>query len=625
MLQESHHNKRSDSALDSIEHSLYDPKNKMEESEHHHVRGERSVELPTSWGDNSPIITRTEDHHGMSFGVKLLIFSVLLLLCALGFTTYRVMSLKNVVSSANIDMSLDVTPYVEGGETVPLTFTLFNRNTAPLQSASITLSYKQGVGSQNEEEKVHEKRDLGLINQNDYKHQDFSVVLYGSEAEQRDITVKLEYKVAGSNATFSKVVTVSTILKTPPIAVHIDSPKILSVGQNGTFVVVVKNNSATTSLKSILQITLPNTFTTVSNDPRPMSRSTIWVIPPILSGHSATTTIVGYLGGRQGETTSMKALIGSEGDSVNSVGVVYSSQTVDIKLRSSPLNFAMALETDTGSTEKIRYGDRAVITITYANTSDITLQDGVIKLFVSGDAPVLKKLEMTSGYYDLEKQTINWDKSSLPDLATLAPGSSGSIRIVVPITTSGTNSPTLKISLTGSASSEEKDDIVSTISKTWAVQGSATLDGQTTYKNSPFVSTGPIPPMANVETTYTTHLLVSAQNSLVNTRVSFILPSYVSWRNITSDQTKFSFDQRSRTVTWSIGNLGAEKTTTGDIFLTVRPSQSHVGQAPAITSGIVLDADEEISGAHIRTTISPLTTFISGENWVGDPSHVINK
>jgi hypothetical protein len=56
-------------------------------------------------------------------------------------------------------------------------------------------------------------------------------VLYGKEAESRDITLKLEYEVPGSNALFNKVVVSKVILRTPPVSVHIDGPDKLSVGQ----------------------------------------------------------------------------------------------------------------------------------------------------------------------------------------------------------------------------------------------------------------------------------------------------------------------------------------------------------------------------------------------------------
>ena len=621
----SHQPERNDSALDVIEHELYNPKNKMDDMTLHHIRDKRQTELPTSWGDNAAIITHGKEDKGFSFGTKVLLISILFLIIVGSFEAWNVLSSRNIVSSTNIDMALDITPYAEGGESIPLTFTLLNRNSAALQGASITLEYKQGIGTQDEQEKVHEKRDLGTINQNDNKRQDFTVILYGSEAEQRDLTIKLEYKVAGSNATFSKVVTASTVLKTPQIGVHIDGPDLLSVGQSGTFIITVKNNSATTSLPGVLQVTLPNTFTIISQEPKSSTKGTVWGIPALLPGDIATTTITGSLTGTQGETTSMKAQVGSQGSSATSIGVVYSSQTVDIKLRTSPLSFSVAMDTDGGKTDTLRYGDRATLMVNYINTSDKALQDVKLILSVKGNAALYKTIDPINGYYDSEKQTIAWDKTTLPELGTLLPHAYGNVRIVVPIVISGSNSPTLKIEMTGIGTAQEKNDVVSTISKTWGVQGSATVRAETTYKNSPFVNTGPVPPQPNKETTYTVHLVVSAQNGLTNTRVSFRLPTYVTWRNISSDTAKVSFDESTRTVTWSLGDLASEKNASMDISLSVKPSQSHVNQMPAITSGIVLDADEVVSHAHLQTTISALTTYIANENWDGNPSRVVGQ
>ena len=85
-----------------------------------------------------------------------------------------------------------------------------NRNTIPLQEAKLTLSYEKGVGSSDEQQKVYETRSLGIIESNQVQKQKFSVVLYGEETSSRDLIVKLEYKVTGNNALFSKVITTVT-------------------------------------------------------------------------------------------------------------------------------------------------------------------------------------------------------------------------------------------------------------------------------------------------------------------------------------------------------------------------------------------------------------------------------
>lgn len=624
-MQTSHQNERSNSALDSLEHELYNPKNKMDDVSLHHVRERRTLELPTSWGDNAPIITEGEREKGLSFGAKFLIFSMLLLLGALGFSGWSVLSSRNVVTTANIDMNADIVPYVEGGESVPVTFTLQNKNVSALQEATISLEYKQGLGSQDEQEKVYEKRELGTIKPNEFKQQNFDVVLYGSEAESRDLVFKLEYKVAGSAALFSKKIIVSTVLKTPPVTIHIDSPKILSVDQQGTFVITVKNNSATTSLQSVLSLILPNTFTVVSATPKPNTKGYVWSVPPLKSGETFVTTIVGSLGGSKGETSTIKAQIGSIGKTPTSLGVVYSFQTADIKLRDSPLAITLDLETAAGSSGVIRYGDNAMLTISYQNKGDVPLQNVVLKMDISGDAPLLKQIDPMVGLYDSSKSTITWNKIAVPELGTIQPKAQGTFRVRIPIALSGANLPALKVLLSGVASTVETDDVVTALQKTWTIQGSVTLSAKTQYKTSPFNNSGPIPPIVNSETTYTVHLVASAQNDIANTFVLFTLPSYVTWQNTTSDDQHIKYDAKNRTVTWIVGQMNGGETSSADILLSVTPTQTHVGSSPSITSGIVLNADEVVSRAKIRTTISAPTTRLTGETWDVNPSRVVDK
>jgi hypothetical protein len=321
----------------------------------------------------------------------------------------------------------------------------------------------------------------------------------------------------------------------------------------------------------------------------------------------------------------MKAQVGSLSGTATAIGVVYSAQTFDVALRTSPLKLDITLDTDRGTSGSLRYGDRTSLSLSYQNTDNAPLKDVQIVMSIDGDAALLKDIDPDEGYYDSIKRTITWNKAIVSELSSLAPGAQGNLRIVIPIVLKGTNSPSLKLSVTGTGTKLETNDVVASISRAWVVQGSANLSAATAYKNSPFVNTGPIPPAPNVDTTYAAHVVVSAQNALVNAKVSFILPVYSNWRGVVSAGAAVSYDQRTRTVTWNIGNLPAGRTTVVDIGLSVRPAQSHVGKTPAITSGIVLDADEEVSRAHIRTTISGLTTAISGESWSTDPSYVVDR
>lgn len=615
---------KDESALDSIEHELYNPKVKMKGTEIHHVRGERELSLPTSWGsEDSPIITRANDDKRISFGAKLLLISTLFLFVALAFTAWRVVSLRNVVSSNNIDMLADVVPFIEGGEATPLVVTIRNRNLSTLENVKVTLLYKQGSSSLDEQEKVQEKREVGNILPDEYKKQDFSLVLYGAEAESRDITLKLEYGVTGSNALFNKTLTTSVVLKTPPISVTVEGPDSLSIGQNGTYKFIVRNNSATTSLPSLLQVTLPNTFTLESSSEKPITRTTSWSIASLLPGEAKTVSVVGSLTGKEGEIATVQAKVGREGDSAKTLGIVYASQTRDIRLRASPLSIAMKLSSSKGGEESMRYNDLSRFEIEYRNSGLQALEDVSVVLYLDGDAPLYKDINPTSGYYDSIAKTVTWNKATFPDLAVLPPNSQGYLQVFVPTVDKGNNTPKLTARLVAGGSIKSADDVVATVSKSWAIQGSATLSASTKYKNSTLTNLGPIPPKANIETTYTTSLKVSAQNALSTAKVSFTLPIYVSWRNTSSDGLRILYDAKTRTVTWNIGPMKESEVATAEVSLTVKPSQSHVGETPAITSGLILEADEADSRARLKTTLSPLTTRITGEDWETDPSLVV--
>lgn len=614
------------SALDRIENTLYDPKKTQSDFMIRQTKDGSQKALPTSWTN---VDTSSGEHpaikEGMSFGTKLLILSAFILVLSFSFTAWRVMSSRNVVSADNIDINLDVSPYIESGERSPLRVTVTNKNTIPLEATSITVVYKKGTGSQDQEEKVNEKNDGGTLVQKGVLTQDYSLVFFGGEAEQRDVIVKFEYKVTGSNATFSKVVQTPVILKTPSMELSVDGPKSLSVGQSGTFSVTVKNNTSTTSQPSALVLTLPNSFVLESASPKPYARTTSWEIKSLKKGEQTVITFSGVMSGSSGEIASIRAVVGAVGQSSSDIEVKYAESIYDIKLRQSPMLITVALDTDRGATGQLRFGDDATVSLTYKNVSELPLKNISLVAALKGDAYLPKGINPETGFYDSIKQIITWETGSLSDLGTLLPGQERTVKVRIPIVLSGTNSPKLTVDVTGTASQQESGDVVTMITSAWAVQGSATVNANTAYKNSPFVNSGPVPPRPNVDTTYTAHLSVSAQNALVQSQVTFTLPVYVTWRNITSDSQRITYDPRTRLVTWAIDSLEAGKTLSVDIGLSVHPSQSHVGTSPAITSPIVLEATEDVSKVSIKNTLSPLTTFISGENWQSNPSKVVDR
>ncbi len=618
--------KEEHSALDAIEHELYNPKAVRGQGQLHKVHANKRFDLPTTWGDDSPVLIKAEEKEGISFGAKLLLLSTFVLLASLSFTAWRVFSLRNIVSPEKIEMSAEITPYIEGGETNPLVVTLRNTNASALEEGAITLFYKQGNGSQDEQEKIQEKRSLGTIKQNEYKRQDFSVILYGSEGEARDLVVKLEYKVRGSNALFTKVVAAHVVLRTPPISVVIEAPNKISVGQNTDVIFTVKNNSATTSAPSVLMATIPSSFSLQRSSPESVPRTTSWKVASLKSGESTSVKLTGVFSGKEEEVATFGVKVGSRGESEGSVGIVYSSQSSDTVLHTSPLTVEVKLSLQNTDTQSLHYGDmNTALEVTYNNSSNQVLEDVSITLSLAGEAVVYTSIDPgSSGYYDSVQKTITWNKASHPDLAVLAPGAKGVFQITMPVVSKSDHSPSLQASVKGVALTKAREEVTASASKTWGVRGSATLVGFTQYKNSPFENSGPIPPQPNRETTYTVHLVMTADNAIASGKASFVLPAYVTWRNVVREGSSVTYEERTRTVTWNIPKVQEGVKVFTDIGLSVKPSQSHVGTSPSITSKIVFEAEEEVSKAVVKSVLSALTTSVNNESWVENPALVVS-
>lgn len=610
--------------IDDLEHKLYDPKQVGNEAGFHRVRDRKELDLPIGWGDNSPIIKASEEtQKGFSFGTKVLFFALIFLFAVLSFTAWRVLSSRNSVSIDNIDVTLDSKPYVDGGETVPFSISIVNRNSVPLEGSTITLSYEKGIGVLDEQQKVYEKRDLGTILPNILKKEDMNITLYGAADEKRIISVKLEYKVAGANATFEKSVTSQVVLKTPPLSIHIDGPDRLVQGQNSNFTISVFNNTSTEIKDSLIALSLPTAFSLIKTNPKPNTKGFMWSVPSILPGSTSSINISGYFSGVPGEVDTIKASVGGSTTAVNQMGVVYSQEGHSVVITPPLLYLSSRLETDRGSANNLRYGDKAIVYISYENKSDKAIRDVSVVANIAGEAPIISSVSSDSGYYNSINKTITFDSSTNSELSSVPPGGKGEFRISIPIVSKGNNSPKLSLVVNGTASSISKDDTATEIVKSWNVEGSATLSAWTAYKNSSFVNSGPIPPKANINTTYSAHLVVSAQNSLVNSKVSFILPAYVTFTGSFATGTNVTYNTRNRTVVWDIGSILAGGIVSNDIQLSVKPSQSQVSQIPPITSSVTLEADEADSKAHIRNITNALTTDISKEEGSDALSHVV--
>lgn len=613
------------SALANKEQKLFSNAYSPDQGVKHGGHSVAGSDIPHAWGDEGTPLP-TGNKNSKSFGLTFLLFALLLLLGTIGFTGWMFINKKNVVSNTNIETILSIKPFVEGGENTPVSYSIQNKNTLPLLEATFTIFYEKGTGTQDEQNKKTEKINLGTIEPGELRKGDIQVQLYGSENSSRDITGKLEYKVTGSNAVFSKTVLTTSLLKTPPLSVHIDSDATVSAGEPYPITIRIKNTTSNEMDPSIMSLTLPSSYVIKSFSEKPTTKTPSWTFDKLTPGEEKIIKVEGSFKGVTGEDINIKAVTGSQGGQIGTIANVYSSDSKDIKLIAPSLAVSVALTQETGdiSASTILPGSRVRAIVTYENKADVALSISSIVARISGNTFDKGSVSVDGGFYDSTVDTVTWDGASQDSLAQVAPGARGSLIFTFLVSPEASTDKPLVLDVKGVATTLDlTKEYTIRDSKSWFIQGGAQIVAGIAYKNSTIFNSGPLPPVANQITTYTVTLSAQADATLRNAVASLKLPPYVSWKAVVLDNAAVTYSDRTRTVTWNVGNVEKNSVVKATFQVAVRPSLTHVGTTPAVTSAVVFEGIDVVSGQSIKDSGPGITTYLGQETGQKDISNVV--
>jgi len=149
------------------------------------------------------------------------------------------------------------------------------------------------------------------------------------------------------------------------------------------------------------------------------------------------------------------------------------------------------------------------------------------------------------------------------------------------------------------------------------------LAARAVHKSGPFTNTGPLPPSAGVETSYTIIWSVSnSSNELDNLVLKTTLPSQSKWLNVVSPLGEnVDYNPTNGEVTWSAGRVPVD--TSGapvkELYFQVgfTPSANQVGSTPKLIGPTSISAIDGFTGTRLSSSViglSILTTTDPGFN-----------
>ncbi|MBU1292573.1 hypothetical protein KJ819_00715 [Patescibacteria group bacterium] len=564
----------------------------------------------------------------ISWAVIFLIVAAVFFVLAVAGAAYFLIFGARAVSTDRVIISIDAPTAIASGDTVALLLSVQNNNPVPIHSTLIAVDFPETTRSAESMDTPlnHFEDTLGDIEPGKAGQQTIRAVLFGAENERVSIPLRFEYRVEGSNAVFVKETTYDVAITSSPLSVRAEAVTEATAGQPLTFAVTVRSNATTRVEHVAVLAQYPFGFTARKGE------GPLFPIGSLDPGEEKTVAITGTLAGENSEQKVFRFTAGTRANADASLlAVSYTTTEAAVTLGKPFLNTSLSVNHDGGASPVVSAGSQAQGIISWANTLSTPILDGEILIKLSGAALDPSSVSAYGGFYRSSDTTLIFSKETNSELARLAPGATGNGSFTFatknPAALTGVKNPTVTatVSVSGRRVGESNvpESVSSSLVRTIKVGTDLSLKARALYSIGAFKNTGPWPPVADTETTYTIELvLANTLNSVANASVSATLPSYVTYTGAVSpDDGSLTYNPTSRRVTWNAGEVPAGAgSRTMSFQVKLLPSVSQRGTSPILMSAQQITGTDRFTQKSISFTNPEVTT-----NTLADPQFQANS
>jgi hypothetical protein len=423
----------------------------------------------------------------------------------------------------------------------------------------------------------------------------------------------------GSNGTFYKESEpLNFKIISSPVVIKVKALDKVSSGQEVTLELAVQSNAPTPLRDILITADYPSSFDFSSADPSPAYRENAWLIPELLPERTETITLKGVIVGREAEEFQVKFMAGtSKPDNQFEIGSMLANASHDFAVEQPFISVDLSVSGIESEIVTLKTGEQVTVGIKVRNTLSDTLYDMAVEVGVEGNILLRDRVNVQNGYYDSVKDVVRFEPSGDPSLTSVAPGQQKQFNFRLE---PGANTATPSFTLTANAfarrvsENNATEQLVGTTKSEVKFTSTVNVDRELGRGNTGFAETGPIPPVADMSTTYTVTLIATAGgNDVTGATLATALPQYVNWQNVSKGDGSLTFNPVSKEVLWNIGDISAGVQKQISFQVSLLPSQNQVGETPAIISTQRFRATDRFTGAVVRAEGYPLSTELSTE------------
>ncbi len=500
----------------------------------------------------------TSQKRRLSFGGWFFLFSIFFAFGSALFAYFVFFGDKNSISQENVLFTINASNFTEGGVPLPLEISIENKNKAPLEEAILSLTYERGEKISGGAPNERVRKVIGVIPPKDALSLNERIVLFGGEGSERLITATLNYRIPNSNAVYKKEATFPIIIKSPPVLLSLTAPESVGSGQPFSLTFQVKGKPGTMLERVIVVAEYPTGFSFDDASLNPSAGERIWIFDGLKEA-GQTVTINGRLTADDGTDRVFRVYVGEgSGEAEDPLSLVYNLALKEMVVSRPFLNLSLSSDGVEGREFVARAGGGINLNLNYSSEgASERLDDVVIRAKLSGAVLDRNQVSVQDGFFDSTQNTLIWDRSTVPAFAVLSPGKTGRLSFYLAglpsITETGglIRDPSIFIEFSVNARRDLETGVPERI----------TFNEKYRIKFGTEVNFGgtiisPAEILAEKQSVATLNLsLANTANRLSDSEVSFSLPNYVALGSAIVPGNNFDFDERSRVVTWRIGDL----------------------------------------------------------------------
>jgi hypothetical protein len=555
--------------------------------------------------ENAPTQSYSPEKKSSKSFAIILVFAMLFFLGSLGYAYYVFVGGQQAVDTQSIDINVLGPVSVGGGERLSLDVVITNNNIVDLELVDLVIEYPNGTKNPNDlvTDLRVDRIAIGDIEAGTQIRRTVEASLFGEENSTQEIKAYIQYRIAGSNAIFEKEKRFDIVLSESPVKLVVDGLREISSGQEIELTARLSSNSTSVLQDVMLVARYPFGFEYQSAEIKPTIDNNIWVFDKLSPEEEKTLKIRGKVNGQDGEERIFRFTSGIQNtESPDQISVSWGTELHETIIEKSFINLNILVDDSSDEKIVVQSGERTRGIVSFVNNTNETLRDIEIRLDIVGDVLDKRSVDAEDGFYDSATNQIIWNSETGSQFGLLDPRDGYRLSfnfssLDLSNREFSITDPAIELRAVAQAIRVSKEDVEEKIDTdnfaTVQVISDVPVNSYTAFSDGPFSNSGPIPPQAEVPTTYTLVFeIANATNDIQNVKLEGVLPSYVEWNNL-YNPTDVSYDDQTRRFVWNAGEVRAgvgylSTPKTLYVNVTLSPSFSQVGTNPKLLRSATL-------------------------------------